>query len=190
MPLVKKLHLASADLRRQASVYNTCLDTFFFQTSRHIQHRFFGKYDECIAGKNTFREGKWRVLTDERSFALIPADGKAVAAQMDQVCDSRFSGGTHADMDFVGFQSQNRLCPAMPAVWIGGQLRLINHGNIVFLGEICHLDRRSCDPAVIVGDTLLTGQHGAGNAAVVHFFIYLKRQKAQRTEVSALFRCF
>ncbi len=48
-------------------------------------------------------------LTDERSFALIPADGKAVAAQMDQVCDSRFSGGTHADMDFVSFQSQNRL---------------------------------------------------------------------------------
>ena len=78
----------------------------------------------------------------------------------------------------------------MTAVWIGGQLRLINHGNIVFLGEICHLDRRSCDPAVIVGDTLLTGQHGAGNAVVVHFFIYLKRQKAQRTEVSALFRCF
>ncbi len=24
----------------------------------------------------------------------------------------------------------------MPAVWIGGQLRLINHGNIVFRGEI------------------------------------------------------
>ena len=93
-------------------------------------------------------------------------------------------------MDFVGFQSQNRLCPAMPAVWIGGQLRLINHGNIVFLGEICHLDRRSCDPAVIVGDTLLTGQHGAGDAAVVHFFHIPQAPEGAADRGKCRFRCF
>ena len=94
-----------------------------------------------------------------------------------------FSGRTHADVNLCGLDSQNGLCPAMPPLGIRSHLSLINHRNIITFIEIRHLHRGGCHPAVLLGDALLSGQHGAGHTVLRHFLVDLQGQKTQRAQI-------
>ena len=99
------------------------------------------KNDQGIPGMYVIRETEDLLLEDKRRLPFMVDHFTAVAALIDQPAQQLLRGRRGAYMDLPRADSHDGCRPGPAALIIGHHLGLVDHGHIIALLEIQHLDR-------------------------------------------------
>ena len=180
----KQADLPAADLRGQASVDDAGADAVSLQPARDIQNGPFGEHDQGVPFLHILRETDGNRLAHQRGFSLVAVNLPGILTQGDQMGDYLLGGGAHAYVDFLRLYAQNGPGPGMAPVGIGDHLRLIDDSHFIFLVDVQHFHGGGYDPAVVLIDALLPGEHGTGDARILDLLINLQGQQTQRPQIN------